>query len=74
MPKPKQDATATFKLRGMNDSGQSRRLRRAIGSSDGIAKVDINYILDTVSIRYDANRLTLDQIRKKVDRSYKSSE
>ena len=57
-----------FRVRGMDDSGRTQRLRRTIGSLDGILKVDINYILDTVSIKYDANRLTLDQIRKIVDR------
>jgi hypothetical protein len=71
MAKPRHDATATFKLLGMNDSGRSRRLRIAIGSFDGAVKFDINYILDTISIRYDANSLTLGQIRKKVDRSSK---
>ena len=58
-----------FRVRGMDNSGRTQRLRRTIGSLDGILKVDINYILDTVSIKYDANRLTLDQIRKIVDRS-----
>jgi hypothetical protein len=43
----------------------------AIGSFDGAVKFDINYILDTISVRYDANSLTLGQIRKKVDRSSK---
>jgi len=69
MPKPRQEATATFRLGGMNNPGRSRRLRLAIGSFDGAVKFDINYILDTISIRYDANSLTLGQIRKKVDRS-----
>ena len=69
MPKEMPEATAMFRVRGMDDSGRTQRLRRTIGSLDGILKVDINYILDTVSIKYDANRLTLDQIRKIVDRS-----
>jgi len=69
MPKEMSEATAMFRVRGMDNSGRTQRLRRTIGSLDGILKVDINYILDTVSIKYDANRLTLDQIRKIVDRS-----
>ena len=68
MPKEMSEATAMFRVRGMDDSGRTQRLRRTIGSLDGILKVDINYILDTVSIKYDANRLKLDQIRKIVDR------
>jgi copper chaperone CopZ len=69
MPKSRHDATATFKLHRMNDPGRSRRLKSAMSSLEGISKVDINYILDTVSIKYDAKSLTLEQIRKKVDRS-----
>jgi copper chaperone CopZ len=69
MPKSRQEAAATFKLHRMNDPGRSKRLRRAMSNLEGISKVDINYILDTVSIKYDANSLTLDQIKKKVDRS-----
>ena len=69
MAKEMSEATAMFRVRGMDNSGRTQRLRRTIGSLDGILKVDINYILDTVSIKYDANRLTLDQIRKIVDRS-----
>jgi copper chaperone CopZ len=58
-----------LRVRGMNNSGRTQRLRHTIGNLDGVLKVDINYILDTVSIQYDANKLTQDQIRKKVDSS-----
>ena len=74
MPKSTEKATATLKLRWVNEKGRSRRLKRAIGSLDGISKVDINYILDTVTVTYDADSVTLDQIKKKVDRSNKGSE
>ena len=67
MPKRMSKATAVFRVGRMEDSGRTQRLRRTIGSLDGILKVDINYILDTISITYDANILTLDQIRKRVD-------
>jgi hypothetical protein len=64
-------AKATLKLRWVNGKGRPQGLGRAIGSLDGISKVDINYILDTVTVTYDANSVTLDQIKKKVDRSSK---
>jgi copper chaperone CopZ len=69
MPKSKDEATATLKLRQMNEKGRAQRLKLAIGSLDGISKVDINYILDTVTVTYDSSDLTLAQIKKKVDRS-----
>jgi copper chaperone CopZ len=69
MPKSKDEATATLKLRQMNEKGRAQRLKRAIGSLDGISKVDINYILDTVTVTYDSSGLTLAQIKKKVDQS-----
>jgi copper chaperone CopZ len=33
---------------------------------DGILRVDINYILDSVTVEYDADKLTSAQIRKKL--------
>ena len=73
MPKSRK-ATATLKLRWMSERGRSQRLKQAIGSLHGISRVDINYILDTVTVTYDANDVTLDQIKKKVDRSNNGSE
>jgi copper chaperone CopZ len=66
------DATAFFKLQGGDESGQPERLRRALGKLNGVLEVNINFILDTVSIRYDSEIVTRDQIKKKVDRSKKS--
>jgi copper chaperone CopZ len=60
-------AMAIFKIQRMSIPGRGKRLRREVGKLDGILAVDINYILDTVSIRYDANKLTLDRIKKKID-------
>jgi copper chaperone CopZ len=69
MPKKGKEATAMLKLRRMNERGRSDRLKRAIVGLDGVSKVNINYILDTVTVTYDADSLTLDQIKKKVDQS-----
>ncbi len=69
MPMSTHESTATLKIRPMKEEGQSQKLKRAIGSLDGIYKVDINYILDTVTITYDADKVTLDQIKKKMDQS-----
>ena len=76
MPKPNMnhEATAFFKLLGGDESGQGERLRRVIGRLDGVLEVKINFILDTISVRYDSDRVTRDQIKKKVDRSNNCSE
>jgi copper chaperone CopZ len=74
MPNLNRNAMAFFKLQGGDESGQPERLRRALGRLDGVLDVKINFIIDTVSIGYDSNRVTLEQIKKKVDRSNKSSE
>jgi copper chaperone CopZ len=62
----KGDATAILKIRGMSDSGQARRLRRAAAKLDGVLRVDVNYILDSVTVKYDADKLTSSQVRKKL--------
>jgi len=62
-------ATAILKIRGMSKSGRAERLRRSASKLDGVILVDINYILDNVTIGYDPNKLTLAQIRNKVDPS-----
>lgn len=76
MPNPKlnHEATAFFKLLGGDESGRAEQLRRVLGRLDGVLEVNINFILDTISIRYDSDRVTRDQIKKKVDRSNKGSE
>jgi copper chaperone CopZ len=50
----------------MSDSGQARRLRRAAANLDGVLRVDVNYILDSVTVKYDADKLTSAQVRKKL--------
>jgi copper chaperone CopZ len=60
-------AMAIFKTQGMHIPGRARQLRLNLGKLDGIRAVDFNYITDTVSIGYDARRLTLDTIRDALD-------
>jgi copper chaperone CopZ len=69
MRSEKGEATAILKIRGMSDSGQARRLRRAAAKLDGVLRVDINYILDSVTVKYDADKLTSAQIKKKLAQS-----
>lgn len=66
MTNGKEVAIAVLKIRGMSDSGQARELRRAAAKLDGILRVDINYILDSVTVKYDADKLTSAQVRKKL--------
>lgn len=58
---------AIFKTQGMQIPGRARQLRLDLRKLDGIRNVDFNYITDSVSIGYDANRLTLDAIRNTLD-------
>lgn len=59
-------ATAILKIQGMSDSRQARRRRRAALKLDGLFKIDINYILDSVTVRYDAGKLTPALIKKEL--------
>jgi copper chaperone CopZ len=69
MPNVKHQATAFFKLRGEADQGRSTRLKQALGALDGVIRVEVNFILDVVSVDYDPDKLLLDDIREKVDAS-----
>ena len=66
MTKRRREATAIFKILGMSRPGRAQKLKRAVGKLDGVLVFDINYVFDTVSMKYDANRLTLDQIKKQL--------
>jgi copper chaperone CopZ len=66
MKSAKGEAIAILKIRGINDSGQARRLRSAAAKLDGVLRVDINYILDSVTVKYDADKLTSAQVKKKL--------
>lgn len=56
-------ATAILKIRGMDNPGRAQQLRRAADRLGGVLRVDINYISDTATIRYDADRLTLAEVK-----------
>ena len=58
---------AVFRVSGMSTPGRAQRLKREIGKLDGVLEIDINYILDTASIKYEAGKLTRDQIKEKID-------
>jgi P-type Cu+ transporter len=69
MTKGKRQATAILHIQGMNRSGRANRLRRSAAKLNGVSLVDINYILDNVTIGYDPDKLTLAQIKRKVEPS-----
>jgi hypothetical protein len=62
-----QEAVAIFSAPGMNTAGRGQNLRLKLNKLDGILKIDINYILDTVMVSYDPEKLTLARIRKNID-------
>jgi copper chaperone CopZ len=66
MTSGKEEATAILKMRGMSDSGQARRLRSAAAKLDGVLRVDINYILDSVTVKFDADKLTSAQVKERL--------
>jgi hypothetical protein len=63
MPKSGQDATAIFSMLEMGIPGRAKSLGMRLGKLEGVRLVDFNYIMDTVSIRYDGKKLTLDSIK-----------
>jgi hypothetical protein len=60
-------ATAILKIRGMSEAGRAERLRRSAAELDGVLMVDVNYILDNVTIGYDPEKLTFEQIKRKLE-------
>jgi hypothetical protein len=67
------EATAFFKLEGGDESGGHEKLRRLLDGLDGVLEVRVNFIIDTISVKYDSDRLSRDEIKKKVDRSNRVS-
>jgi hypothetical protein len=63
------EATAILRIDGMSRRGRAERLRTAAGKLDGVLLVDINYILDNVTVSYNPDKLTLAQVRRKLDTS-----
>jgi copper chaperone CopZ len=63
MARVKGEATAILKIKGMDTPGRAQKLRRSLAELDGVIQVDINYISDTSTIRYDADRLTLADVK-----------
>jgi copper chaperone CopZ len=60
------EATTILKIQGMSNWGQARKLRRTAAMLDGILRVDINYILGSVTVKYDADKLTSAQVKEKL--------
>lgn len=60
-------ATAILKIRGMSEAGRAERLRRSAAELDGVLMVDVNYILDNVTIGYNPEKLTFAQIKEKLE-------
>ena len=62
-----QGTVAVFMAPGINDAGQAQKLRKKLKELDGVLEFDPNYILNTVSVRYDSDKVTLAQIRETID-------
>ena len=50
----------------MSVSGRARQLKKDVLELDGVLEIDINYIQDTVSVRYDSSKVTLAEIKRTV--------
>ena len=66
MRKRDQEAVAIFRVPGMDVEGRARRLKQEVGKFEGVLQIDINYITDTITIRFDPSRLTLDRLRREI--------
>ncbi|MDG6900875.1 MAG: heavy-metal-associated domain-containing protein [Nitrososphaerota archaeon] len=60
----KEVATAVMKIPGMSRTGRAEQLRRGVGRLEGVLDVEINYILDSVTVKYDASKLTPTQVKE----------
>lgn len=69
MPKLVHEGTAFFKLLEGEESGRSERLKRVLDKLDGVLEVQINFILDIMMVKYDADKVSRERIKKKVDRN-----
>ena len=63
MAAEKDEATVILKIQGMENPGRAQQLRRTAEKLDGVLQVDINYISDTATIKYDTDRLTLANVK-----------
>jgi copper chaperone CopZ len=61
-----QEALAILKAIGISTAGRKRKLRKRLTELEGIRKIEFNYILDTVSITYDSDKVTLAKIRNAI--------
>jgi len=55
-----------LKVRGLSDPTKAKRLRRTVAKLDGVLRIDVNYILDSVTVKYDADKISPAQIKKKL--------
>ncbi len=52
-----------FRVDRMSSRGRAKNLGLELGKLDGVRAIEFNYILDTVSIKYDGKKRTLGFIR-----------
>ena len=62
-----QETVAIFMAPGMSVPGEAQKLRKKLNELDGILEFDTNYILNTVSVRYDSDKVSLARIRETID-------
>lgn len=62
----RKQGTSVIKVWGMSDSGRARHLRQVADKLDGVLQVDFNYILDSVTVKYDVDKLSSAQVKKKL--------
>ena len=70
----KEIATAVLKIPGMSRTGRAEQLRHDVGGLDGVLGIEINYILDSVTVQFDAGKLTSTQVRKRLKSSSRGKE
>lgn len=63
-----------MKVPGMSRSGRAEQVRRDVGGLDGVLDVEINYILDSVTVKYDAGKLTPARVKEALKSSRRGRE
>ncbi|MDG7004256.1 MAG: heavy-metal-associated domain-containing protein [Nitrososphaerota archaeon] len=59
---------------GMSRPGRAKQLRDDVGGLDGVLHIEVNYIFDSVTVKYDASKLTSTQVRKRLKSSNRGKE
>jgi hypothetical protein len=65
------NATAILHIQELGGENplEPHRVQQILNNTDGILKVDINYLSNILSVEYDPSRISLDKIKEAISKS-----